>query len=305
MKKTSILSFLVFIFIGTYAQQDAMFTHYMYNTIAVNPAYAGSRDALSVTALNRQQWVGIDGAPSTQTLNLHTPIKLQNSGVGLSITNDRVGVTRFFSAYADYSYRVRISKESYLSLGLKAGVDVISDNYNELTTERGNDPTFAGVYNTGALPNFGFGLYYFAHDFYIGASVPRILRYDYANSVVQTDVKEGRQHFFFIAGYHMDVSNSIALRPTTLVKATAGAPVEVDLTLTAVYENRFWTGLMYRTGDALGILAGLNINEQFSVGYSYDLSFLQFSNNLSSHEIMLRYDFLYKNKGRVLSPRYF
>lgn len=305
VKKTIILSVLVLMFTNSYSQQDAMYTQYMYNTISVNPAYAGSRDALSITALNRSQWIGLEGAPSTQTINIHTPVKLQNSGFGLSISNDKIGITKFFSAYADYSYKIQISKKSYLSFGLKAGADILSDDYAELITERTNDPTFTGAYNTGLLPNFGFGLYFFTHNLYLGASVPRILKYDYANSIIETDLKEGKQHLFFIAGYNFDVSNSFALRPTTLVKATKGAPIEFDFTLTAVYNNKLWAGAMYRTGDAGGVLAGINITDQFAIGYSYDLSFLQFSNNLSSHEIMIRYDFLYKNKERVLSPRYF
>ncbi len=307
MKKIiSIFIFVLFV-IGTQAQQDAMFTHYMFNTITVNPAYAGSRDALSFTGLHRSQWVGMEGAPTTQTFNIHSPIALYNSGLGLSIVNDKIGVTNNFSLYIDYSFTVKLKGETNLSLGMKGGFDKFADNLSSLNNAA-SDQIFSNDFESKLMPNFGAGLYLLNKKYYVGLSVPRLLHHELSsepNSGLVSRVKGQQQHYFLIAGKVFDLSKKWIFKPTTLIKSTYGVPIEADLTATVLYDNRLWAGANFRSDDAFGFLLGANITEQLAIGYSYDFSYSNISYNRGSHEIMLRYDFIFKTKDNIHSPRYF
>jgi type IX secretion system PorP/SprF family membrane protein len=291
------------------AQQDAMFTHYAYNTLAINPAYAGTRDALTVTGLSRMQWVNFDGAPVTQTLTLHTPIISQNIGLGVSVLNDKIGPTNNLSLYVDFSYKIKVSEKAHLSFGLKSGLHYKKADLNSLLVEDASDPFFMADEQSKLLPNFGFGLYYFTDKYYVGLSIPKLLENNFTENTVSGDVNlvSEQKHYFLIGGAVFKLSESIDLKPTSFLKITNGAPIELDITANFIFMDRFWTGIMYRTGDALGALAGINITDQFAVGYSFDWSASNrtFRYNQGSHEIMLRYDFIYKEKNMIRSPRYF
>lgn len=291
------------------AQQDAMFTHYAYNTLAINPAYAGTRDALTVTGLSRMQWVSFDGAPVTQTLTLHTPIISQNIGLGVSVLNDKIGPTNNLSLYVDFSYKIKVSEKAHLSFGLKSGLHYKKADLNSLLVEDASDPFFMADEQSKLLPNFGFGLYYFSDKYYVGLSIPKLLENNFTENTVSGDVNlvSEQKHYFLIGGAVFKLSESIDLKPTSFLKITNGAPIELDITANFIFMDRFWTGIMYRTGDALGALAGINITDQFAVGYSFDWSASNrtFRYNQGSHEIMLRYDFIYKEKNMIRSPRYF
>lgn len=294
---------------GAFAQQDAMFTHYMYNTQAVNPAYCGSRQALTITALHRSQWIGFDGAPLTQTLTLHTPVYNDKIGLGLSVMNDRIGPVNMTSAYVDFAYRLKLSERNdHLAFGLKGGVNMMQGKFATLETDQQGDPTFTNNVQSQVLPNFGFGMYYQATRFYAGISTPKLLenKFDNGSGSLVDNGKEQR-HYFLIAGAMLKLNNDFELKPTMFVKATKAAPIEADVTASIFYHQKFWAGAMYRTGDAAGVLIGINAMENLSVGYSFDWSFLNSTlrYNNGSHEIMLRYDLVYRNKYKVKSPRYF
>ncbi|NPA67117.1 MAG: type IX secretion system membrane protein PorP/SprF [Chlorobi bacterium] len=309
MKKIFTILLIIITVYGAEAQQDAMFTHYMFNTLAVNPAYAGSRDALTITGLHRSQWVSFDGAPVTQTLTLHTPVPFRNSGIGLSFINDKIGPVNKTSFYADFSYTVKVSKKAKLAFGLKGGLNMMNNDLNELNLDEDADPAFAADIQSKLLPNFGFGMYYYTDRFYLGLSVPKLLENDYtANTTDGTvDLSSENRHYFLIAGSIFDLNETIKLKPTAFLKVTNGAPIEGDITATFIFDDKFWLGAMYRTGDAAGILAGINITDQFALGYSFDWSFVNTTMvyNGGSHEIMLRYDFIYKDEEKIRSPRYF
>ncbi len=309
MKKFILIVVTLFSTILLKAQQDAMFTHYAFNTLAVNPAYAGTRDALTVTALHRSQWVSFEGAPMTQTLTLHSPFLKQNIGVGLSILNDKIGPVNKTSAYFDFSYRIKVTKKSWLSFGLKGGLNIRKADLVDVETAKPNDPLFAENNKSDFLPNFGFGLYYFTEKYYVGVSIPGLLENDFKTNNVagSTDLASEKKHYFLIAGSVFRLNENILLKPTGLLKVTNGAPLEADLTASFIFRDKFRIGGMFRTGDALGILAGINITNQFTVGYSYDWSYTNrtFKYNKGSHEIMLRYDFIFKEKTKIRSPRYF
>jgi len=309
MKKIITIILIVIVGYTSNAQQDAMFTHYMYNTLAVNPAYAGSRDALTITGLHRSQWVGFDGAPITQTLTAHTPIINENVGLGLSVINDKIGPINTTSLYADFSYRIKINKKSHLAFGLKGGMNMVNNNLTSLNIDDKNDLAFIQNVQSKLLPNFGFGMYYYSDKFYAGVSIPKLLENNFANNTTSgtTNLSSEKRHYFLIAGTVFNINEGIKFKPTTFIKVTNGAPIEGDVTASFIFNDKFWLGGMFRTGDALGILAGINITNQLGLGYSFDWSYANTTMvyNGGSHEIMLRYDFIYKTDEKIRSPRYF
>lgn len=292
------------------AQQTPMFTHYMYNTLAVNPAYAGSRDALTVTALHRSQWVDFTGAPMTQTITLHSPIQDLPIGLGLSLVNDKIGPVNNTGINADFAYRIHLNEKSKLALGVSGGVNILQARLNTLALDQQADPTFQNNINNRVTPNFGVGAYYSRERFYTGLSVPNLVENKMAaiNQVGTTTlIGKEQRHYFFIAGAVFNLSNNLAFKPTTLLKMTVAAPVQLDVTASFIIAKKATIGVMYRTGDAAGMLVGFDITNQFHVGYSFDWSFgvRTFTYNQGSHEFMLRYDFMSTSKKQIHSPRYF
>ena len=291
------------------AQQQAMYTHYMYNTLAVNPAYAGSRDALTVTALSRSQWVDYKGAPKTQTLTLHSPLWNTHLGGGLSVLNDKIGPINTTSVFGDFAYIMQLTEKSKLALGLSGGVNILQAGWNTLELDQQNDPAFQNNITNKVSPNFGFGVYYSRERFYAGLSAPHIMQTNYSTvKLADGNLSQGKEqrHYFFIAGTILNINDNFAFKPTTLVKLTAAAPVETDLTASFILMRRLLLGAMYRTGDSFGALIGFDITPQLHAGYSYDWSYgVKTSRyNQGSHEIVLRYDFLVQKK-QIHSPRYF
>lgn len=292
------------------AQQAPMYTHYMNNTLVVNPAYAGSRDALTVTAINRMQWVDFEGAPVTQSLTMHTPLSNEHMGIGLSVLNDKIGPTNTTSLVFDYAYRFNLTENSKMAFGLSVGANLFQADLSALQLDVQNDPVFLNNINNHVTPNIGFGAYYSRERFYAGFSIPNLLETSYSeidqgngNSLIGKE----QRHYFFIAGALFHVTENLDFKPTSYVKMTVGAPIEADLTASFIIQKRFLLGAMFRTGDAVGGLIGFDITDQLHLGYSYDWSFgLQtFRYNKGSHELVLRYDFLFLNKKQIHSPRYF
>ncbi|HTL83053.1 MAG TPA: type IX secretion system membrane protein PorP/SprF [Bacteroidia bacterium] len=296
--------------LGVYAQQDPMFTHYMYNTLSVNPGYAGSRDALTVTALYRTQWVNFKGAPVTQTLTMHTPLRNPHIGVGLSVLNDKIGPVNKTSFTADFAYRLTLSPKAKLAFGLSAGVGIFQADLNSLNLDQSNDVVFQNNIKNQTTPNFGAGLYYSRERFYAGVSVPYLLQNSYS---VITDANgnslagKEQRHYFLIAGTLLHFGDNLDFKPTGLVKVTAGAPIQADLTASFIIRKKLLLGAMYRTGDSFGALVGIDITEQLHLGYSFDWSYglKTGTYNQGSHEILLRYDFIFGSKKQIHNPRYF
>jgi len=292
------------------AQQAPMYTHYMYNTLVVNPGYAGSRDALTVTALDRAQWVNFKGAPVTQTITMHMPLENQHIGLGLSVLNDKIGPTNNTSVMADFAYRMQLTPKSKLALGLSAGANIFQASLNTIQLDQQSDPSFQNNVNNHTTPNFGFGAYYSRERFYAGISVPNLLQNNYSvknETNGNTLVENEQRSYFLIAGTMLPITENLAFKPTTLIKVTSAAPIEEDFTASFIIMKRLLLGAMFRTGDAFGALVGFDITDQFHVGYSYDYSYgLRTSTyNQGSHELVLRYDFLFFDKRQIHSPRYF
>lgn len=288
------------------AQQDPMFTHYMFNTLMVNAGYAGSRDALTVTALHRSQWVDFRGAPIIQTLTLHSPLKNNHFALGMSLMNDKIGSTNKTSVYGNFAYRLNLTKESKLALGVSGGVNVYQANLSTLDLDQPNDPSFQNNINNKITPNFGFGAYYSRERFYAGLSIPKVIENKNEGSTTVLPISE-RRHYYFIAGALFNLTNNLAFKPTTFVKLSQAVPIQCDVTAGFIINKKATLGLMYRTGDAFGALLGYQVTDMLYLGYSYDWSYgLQtFKYNQGSHEIVLRYDFLIFEKKQIHSPRYF
>lgn len=289
------------------AQQEAMYSQYMFNTLAINPAYAGSRNVTSATALYRNQWVGIQGAPETITFSLDAPLNNKKVGLGLQVFNDKIGITNTTGAFGSYAYRVRLNKGT-LAFGLQGGASQYRANFHSVALNQvpTDDIAFSENINK-VLVNFGAGLYYSTDRFYMGLSSPQILNNKLSNFKVQNANAFSGQalHMFFATGYVFPLGNVLALKPSVLVKAVKGAPIEADLNATLWINDVIAFGLQYRTEADMAAMVELQASPQIRIGYSYDRSLTKLVQyNSGSHEIMLRYEFGFK-KGRILSPRYF
>lgn len=309
MKKIIITSlFLILSFWGLKAQQDAQYTQYMYNTMAVNPAYAGSRGVFSITALHRSQWVGLDGAPTTQTLNFNTPVG-RRVGVGVSIVNDEIGNGTNQDTYFDgvVSYTVPTSRTGKLSFGLKGGGHLLNLDFSKLQNYN-NEAASVGLGNIDKKfsPNFGAGVYYHTENFYAGLSVPNFLRTEHFESSTLSLAQE-RMNIYFITGYVFEINPDLKFKPAALVKAVSGAPLQVDISANFMIQNKFTLGAAYRWDAALSALVGFQISDQFMIGLAYDRETTELGNsafNDGSFEIMLRYELRNKIKN-VIAPRFF
>lgn len=288
------------------AQQDPMFAQYMFNTLSINPAYAGSQEALSIRAISRHQWTGFDGAPNTQTLTLHSPVWHESLCVGGSITRDEHGPVEQYNINVDLAYRIFFNN-SKLSFGLKGGVNLFQGKFTELNPLDPDDVVFQSDVSNQAKPNFGFGMMYYSDRFYVGLSAPKLLNTEWFSvDSLENIITDGqRQHYFFTAGYVFDINNYIKFKPSVLVKAVQGAPISADITANFLFYEKFWVGAMYRYNDAAGLLLQYHITDAFTAGYVYEYSLTPLSNyNNGTHEIMLGYDIGKKGQG-LRSPRYF
>tara|TARA_R110002049_G_scaffold57021_4_gene156867 strand:- start:76115 stop:77125 length:1011 start_codon:yes stop_codon:yes gene_type:complete len=293
------------------AQQDAQYTQYMYNTLAVNSAYAGSRGVLSIAALHRSQWVGLDGAPTTQTLNLHTPVS-KRVGLGLSIVNDEIGNGTNQDTYFDmaFSYTVPTSETGKLSFGVKAGGHLLNIDFNQL---RNYNPSSAPVSEASIdkkfSPNFGAGIYYRTDKFYAGLSIPNFLKTEHFEGSGNSSsyLAKERMNWYLISGYVFDINPDFKLKPAILFKAVKGAPLQVDLSTSILLKDKFSLGLAYRWDAALSALFGFQINEKLMLGLAYDRETTALGNtafNDGSFELFLRFE-LFTRYRNVITPRFF
>ncbi len=286
-----------------FAQQDAQYTQYMYNTININPAYAGSRGVMSVFGLHRTQWVGLDGAPTTNTFSLNTPINNSNLGVGFSLVNDRIGPTSDNTISADISYTVTMNEVYKLSFGVKASGNIFNLDTDKLDPAQANDPNLQN-FNNEFSPNFGAGVYLHSDKLYLGLSVPNFLQ-DSKYNDNEVAVFQERMNFYFIGGYVFDVSPSIKFKPAFLTKMVTGSPLQVDASANFLFFDKFMLGGAYRWDAAVSALAGFQVTDGLFIGYSYDMETTQLRRyNSGSHEVFLRFE-LFNKVSKMVSPRFF
>lgn len=309
MKTKIFLFMLIFSSIDIYSQQDSQFTQYMYNTININPAYAGSRGVMSIFGLYRNQWVGLDGAPVTMAGSFNTPIANSNIGLGLSVLKDEIGPSDETSISADISYSIPTSERFKLSFGVKATANLLNIDFSKLNIYNPTDPLFQNSVDNRFSPNVGAGLYFHSDKTYLGLSVPNILETKHfdqsSTSNSASFVATERMHYYFIAGHVFDLSPSLQFKPAVLTKMVQGAPLQVDVSGNFLINEKLTLGVAYRWDAAISAMAGFQINDSWFIGYGYDLETTKLGNyNSGSHEIFLRYE-LFQNYDRVISPRFF
>lgn len=330
MKRTKYLILgILFFSMNVFAQQQSMFTKYMFNTLAFNPAYAGSREALSANLLYRNQWMGLEGAPVTQTLGIHMPVK-PRVGVGLAIVNDKIGPTSSTSVNGIYAYRIEFG-QGKLAIGLQAGALNWRADWDQLRYRdpQSVDDAFSGGNESKWFPNFGAGVYYSSERFYTGFASPGILESNLStNSSYDLSAKLYRHYYYSIGGAIPISGDMIVFKPSALVKGVnlfssgtqtankVAAPIEFDVDFGFLFYKTFWFGASFRSSvekftnksssyDSADIWTSLQLRNGLRVGVAYDYSLtkLQTVSN-GSVELMLGYDFNYDDGG-LTHVRYF
>ncbi len=306
--KALVLLVLLNMYSFVYSQQDPQYTQYMYNTMSVNPAYAGSNDHTVITALGRTQWIGLQGAPDSQTLSYDTPIGYSGVGLGINLTNDRIGPSNEIYLDANISYTVRTSDDGNLAFGLKLGGRHLGIDWSKGTAQQ-QERIFEGNISK-FLPTIGAGIYYYESNWYAGLAIPNFLKTDHYDDTLATGsfgsggVADERLHFFGILGYVFDLSESVKFKPAALAKVVSGAPISVDFSANFLFNEKFAAGLAWRWDDSISALLGFQATDNFNIGFAYDLTTSNYSNyNSGTYELMLRWDIF--RESIMKSPRFF
>lgn len=309
MKKFSILEhglglMLILLFSNSlFAQQDSQFTQYMYNPVNFNPAYAGSREVLSIFGMHRTQWVGLDGAPVTNTVSAHTPIAGSDVGMGFSFVNDRIGPSDENTFSVDISYTVPTSDYYKLAFGLKATANLLNVDFTKLSQMPG-DPELQYNIDNRFSPNIGAGIFWYSDRSYLGLSIPDFLETRHFDGTNNSVARE-KMHYHFIGGYVFDLSPDIKFKPSLLIKAVYQAPLQADFSGNFLFNEKLTLGIAYRWSAAMSAMVGFQITDGLLVGYAYDAETTKLANyNSGSHEVFLRFE-LFKNYEKIISPRFF
>jgi type IX secretion system PorP/SprF family membrane protein len=314
---------------GLQAQQDPMFTKYMFNPLSYNPAYAGSAGALDMTMLHRQQWWGIDGAPMTQNLSLHSPIKEKNIGLGLNISLDQIATQRNLNAYASFAYRIPLNSKgtTNLAIGMQGGVSNVAADWTQLEIENPNDPAFQDLQPNLWLPNFGAGLYLHSETWFVGLSSPMLINNKLRQSNSNTiPTAQQYRHYYLTAGGAIPLNQTVVFRPSILIKNVGlfieqnqlnavGAPTEFDIDLAFLFNKTFWIGASFRSAfevinntssyDSVDFWASVRLKNGLRIGAAYDYTLTELQGPAQgSYEVLLGYD-LIRYVDKVRHVRYF
>lgn len=291
------------------AQQDPQYTQFMFNKLALNPAYAGSKHALCASVLYRKQWVGINGAPTTQVLNVHGVIRKKNIGLGLSVVHDEIGIFNNWTMNFIYDYHLRLGKGK-LNIGGQVGIDYLRAQWDLSEPDQVGDYAIPGGSPSKVFPNFGVGAYYHTKNYYIGLSVPTLMKssleFDGAQQNSGQDVISNQdRHFFLMGGFVVPVSEKIKFKPAILLKYVQNAPFDMDINASFLFFNKLWLGATYRYQDSIDGVLQFQFNHCFKVGLGYDYTLTELQKyNSGSFEIMLEYCIIPKDEINV-NPRFF
>lgn len=303
--RTILIYILLFSTLAVEAQHSPLISHYMLNGLVINPAYTGSREVFTANAMYRNQWVGFEGAPVTQVISAHTPLKNQSIALGVLFNNEKIGVSNSTGLSGNVAYRIQMG-EAKLAFGISAGMRMLSANYTSLTTADGNDLAFSNNLRSNLQPDFGAGVYYSSKTYFAGISVPSLIGQQYHITDEQLNVKShaGLHEVILHGGYLFKLSEQFKLKPSTLVRVAPRGNSQVDLNANLIYKDQFWVGLSYRHNEAVVALLEFQVNQQFRIAYAYDYALGIFRHYSSgSHEIGLQYEFGYKVKSA--DPRFF
>ncbi len=289
-----------------YAQQEPQYSQYMFNMMSVNPAYTGTREALNALLLSRLQWVGLEGAPRSHTFALHTPVNEKKVGIGALVTADYIGPVKNTYINLNYAYRVALNEKLTLSMGIKGGICNYYVGLTDLDLNE-SDVSFEQNFKKNLQPNIGTGFYLYSDRYYLGFSVPKLVKTDLQRENASGDIlSELKRHYFISVGYMFNINSEWKFKPSILNKLVQGAPPSLDITAQTLYKDQLWLGTTYRVGDAISLLFELQVNRQIIIGYSYDITISQMSNVTNGgHEILVSFDFAGFSNEKVKSPRYF
>ena len=291
---------------NAYGQQEPSFTQYMYNTMTINPAYAGTRDVLSANLLYRSQWIGIEGAPQTQSLTVHSPISDGRMGLGLNVINDQVGPVSETMFSGTYSYILPINRYTSISFGLNAGAELFNIDFTELNIFDEQDTSFQNNVNNKISPQVGVGAMIYNDLFYVSLSVPKLLRTEYYDAENSSNtVATSRAHYYLTSGYVFDVNDNIRFKPSILSRYVSGSPLRVDVSANFLINDAFSVGASYRLSSSYGIMTTYQISDAILAGVSYDRDSSELRNfNDGTFEIFLRFE-LFKKYRKMYTPRFF
>lgn len=307
IKMKKILTAIFFLTVASvFAQQDALFSQYMFNKLAVNPGYAGSRELLTADVLYRYQWVNIDGAPKTISASLHSPLTNPHLALGVNLINDQIGPMQYTTALGTFAYRI-IFPKGKLSFGIQAGIKNNGIVMNEFNSYNDDDPFLAYELQKKVVPDANFGIYYYTDKLYIGLSSHQLLQNQtlvFKDSTGNTQLSKLLAHMYFMTGIAVPMGDQVVFRPSLMAKFVKNAPPQVDVNASFLFMNTFWIGASYRSEKAVSIITEINVAQNLRIGYSYDMWMNELkSYNKGSHEIRLSYDF--NVNKRMLTPRYF
>ncbi|MCB0494657.1 MAG: type IX secretion system membrane protein PorP/SprF [Cyclobacteriaceae bacterium] len=301
MKRYVILLILSLAALNVWAQYDPLYNQYVFNQTLINPAYVGAFDNASITFMSRAQWIGIEGAPITNSLTANTSIFDNKGGMGVSIINDQLGVSNNTEANVAFSYKVDFG-DYRLAAGLQGGIVQYTYNYNELNMEFVNDPSFIPTDENFVKPNFGMGLFFYSEYYYVGLSIPRILSIK-VNDGIEESTRYNK-HYYISGGIVLPLSDVLKIKPSTLIKI-ANNKVSVDLNATVLIKELIWAGILIRNFNSYGALAQMQVSDRLRIGYSFELpSTKLITNQWGTHEIMVGFDFA-PFRRQVLKRKYF
>ncbi len=315
MRKIQLLVALLFMLVSSYAQQEAQYTQFMYNKLTLNPAYAGSAGQPCISCLHRSQWIGFEGAPSSQVVNFHMPAFSKKVGFGASLSHDKIGPTHSYSTALMYAYRIKL-KKGILNIGLRTSLRFYQVNWTDLEATHGGDTDIPTTNTSRLLPNFGTGIYYENEKFYAGISTPNILNNDLSHDylISNSDLGRSRRHLYLMSAYLFKVSGNVKFKPAVLVKYVHNSPVDADLNASFIFMDKLWTGLSYRfggdayngIGESVDLLIQYQISPSIRAGAAYDFTLSKIRNHSSGTvELQLEYCIQPKKEKPVSNPRFF
>ena len=290
---------------GVQAQLEPLSNQYLLNTLAINPAYAGNRDALSITMLHRNQWTGFEGAPRTETLALHTPMRNEKVGLGFLAMSDRAGVASSNTLTGNFAYRIRAG-DGIMSLGLGGGITIAKNRWNDLVAVHPDDALLPTSTEGYILPDFSIGIYYNTEKLFFGFSLPMFLTHEFDPASHRFDLVNNysEYNYFFNGGTLLNLSARWKILPSIMIRFKPVSIPQADVNAYVIYHDRIWMGISYRSNKSLIGLFMYQVNNQLAVAYSYDMGLGNTGRYMGgSHEIMIRYDFRYIID--VINPRYF
>jgi len=301
--KHFVAALLLFTSVNLMAQQDAIYSQYMFNPFAINPAYAGTRNSMSAVILHRSQWVGIEGAPVTQTATVHAPVNKYNIAWGINLAHDKLGPTRNIIAAGTIAYHLKF-KESKLSFGLRGGIYNSIFNKNLLNFKQDGDPYDVGGVSSAVVPSFDFGMYYYKTKFFVGISATHLWSTNFKYDDLPNSNMYLRTHTMLTTGYVFEINNKLVLKPSLFIKSTNTSPFNLDINLSALLYKKVWLGISFRNTSSVNFLLDMNVTDYLRVGYAYDLLINQLSQySKGTHELFIGFDFDIK-KSQTVSPRY-